>query len=315
MTLARLETITAASSFALIFVMGLLRQVLLHLGMEQKAVDTFTQIGVLALFFIFGFSCIGLLIHVFVVLQTKAGNSAAPMVRFMATHETGVTIGFWCFLGLGLVIALPFALQDMIGFKMPIGGSKGVLVADIGMTIAEVRKSSTVKIKDDVSADRDGSTRIVEQKVFDYKVGTSAVHFPESRYYWIETGKKNDPKIVALNIGITPRKMPMPELKVFQHRLQTDLFNDGWIPGHYVAQTEETVHRWSGERTTGDGRFWLRGDTVLIFETNRMDEQKRDEPPGSGEYILYLDLRPKKDQMNSKGTEPKMVFEPSAWKR
>jgi hypothetical protein len=68
-----------------------------------------------------------------------------------------------------LVFALPFALQDMIGLKMPIGGSKGVLVADIGMTLAEVRSQSTVKIKDEVSHNVDGSTRVVEQKVFDYK--------------------------------------------------------------------------------------------------------------------------------------------------
>jgi len=317
MTLAKLETIAAASSFVLIFVMGLLRQVLLRSGMDQRTADTFTQLGVLALFFVFAFSCIGLMIHVFVVLQVKAGNSAAPMVRFMATHETGVTIGFWCFLGLGLVIALPFALHDMVGldFKMPVGRSKGVLVADIGMTLAEVRSQSTIKIKENVSYNVDGSTRLVEEKVFDYKVGTSAVHFPQSRYYWIETGKKNDPKIVSLNIGITPNKMPMPQLKEFQHRLQSELSNDGWIPGHYVAESEETVRMWGGKRTTGDGRYWLRGDTVLIFETNRMDEQKRDEPPESGEFILYLDLRPKKDQISTRANEPKLVFEPSAWSK
>jgi hypothetical protein len=44
----------------------------------------------------------------------------------------------------------------------------------------------------------------------------------------------------------------------------------------------------------------------LIFETTRMDEEKRGEPPGSGEYILYIHLRPKSG-------EPKLVFERSAW--
>lgn len=37
-----------------------------------------------------------------------------------------------------------------------------------------------------------------------------------------------------------------------------------------------------------------------------MDEEKRDEPPGSGQYILYIDLRPKSDHDD-------LVFERSAW--
>ena len=63
---------------------------------------------------------------------------------------------------------------------------------------------------------------------------------------------------------------------------------------------------WSGKRTTGDGRYWSRGDTLLIFERNRMDERKYDEPPGSGQYIIYLYMRPK-------GGDRDLVFERSAW--
>jgi hypothetical protein len=68
------------------------------------------------------------------------------------------------------------------------------------------------------------------------------------------------------------------------------------------------VRLWSGKRTTGDGRYWTRGNTLLIFEVQRMDEEQRDEPPGSGEFILYLDLRPKDHDRD-------LVFEPSAWQR
>jgi hypothetical protein len=121
----------------------------------------------------------------------------------------------------------------------------------------------------------------------------------------METGK-GDTHIIALNIGITPRKMPKPDLEVFQHKLQGQLFADGWMPGHHLAKDEETVRMWSGSRTAGDGRYWAKGNTLLIFETNRMDEEKRGEPPGSGEYILYLDLR-------AKSAEPELVYERSAW--
>ena len=63
---------------------------------------------------------------------------------------------------------------------------------------------------------------------------------------------------------------------------------------------------WSGHRTTGDGDHWLKGNTVLTFETKRMDERKSDEPEGAGEYILDIDMRPK-------DPDKRLVFEPSAW--
>jgi len=110
----------------------------------------------------------------------------------------------------------------------------------------------------------------------------------------------------VLNIGITPRKIPKPELEAFQRGRQEQLLADGWMPGHYLAKSEETVRLLSGKRTAGDGRYWAKGNTLLIFEINRMDEEKRGEPPGSGEYILYIHLRPK-------GGDPDLVFERSAW--
>jgi hypothetical protein len=100
--------------------------------------------------------------------------------------------------------------------------------------------------------------------------------------------------------------MPKPDLEAFRHGVQAQLLADGWIPGHYIADSEKTVTLWAGKHTSGDGRYWLRRNTLLIIETNRMDDEKRDEPPGSGEFILYLDLRPKSD-------DPELVSESSAW--
>jgi hypothetical protein len=192
----------------------------------------------------------------------------------------------------------------MVGLQMPLPSSRGTLVADIGMTIDEVKQRSTFKIKEP-RVMGDGSRMGVADAVFEYRIGDSAVRFPQSRYYWLET-PKGDPHIHVLNIGITPRKMPRAELDEFQRKLQGELFADGWMPGHYLAKSEETVHLWSGKRTAGDGRYWTKGNTLLIFETNRMDEEKRDEPPGSGEFILNIALRPK-------GHDRELVFEPSAW--
>jgi hypothetical protein len=102
-------------------------------------------------------------------------------------------------------------LQDLVGLEMPIGSSKGELVADIGMTVEEVKHRSTLKLKDP-RVMGDGSRMGVEEAVFDYRIGNSAVRFPQSRYYWLETGK-GDPHIIVLSIGIAPRKMLKPETR------------------------------------------------------------------------------------------------------
>jgi hypothetical protein len=291
--LTKVEASAAILSFAMIFVSALVGR-----G------STFAKLAILFFFFIFGFACIGLMIHVFIVLQSRIGNAATPMVRLLSDHETGITFAFWGFLGLGTLIALPFALKDLVGFEIPIGRSNGVLMADIGMTIDEVKRRSTLKFKEPRLM-RDGSHMGVENTVFDFQIGDSAMRFPQSRYYWMET-PKGDTHITVLNIGITPRKMPKPELEGFRHKLQEQLFADGWMPGHILAKNEETIRMWSGSRTVGDGRYWAKRNTLLIFETNRMDEEKRGEAPGSGEYILYIELEPK-------SKKPELVYERSAW--
>jgi|SRR5690348_1899371 hypothetical protein len=302
--LPKLEAVAAVVSFLLIFCVGFIFHALIPAGLSEEKAGMLTRLSVLLLFFVFGFACIGLMIHVFILMQVKIGNAAAPMIRFLAQHETGVTVAFWCFLGLGVLIAMPFILVDMVGLKIPLAPSRGLLVADIGMTIDEARARSTLNFKEPRHMG-DGSWLGVADVVFDFQIVNSSVRFAQSRYYWMET-PKNDRHISTLNIGISPRKMPIPELDVFQHNLQQALFNEGWMPGHYVAQSEETVRLWSGKRTTGDGRYWARGETLLIFERNRMDERKYDEPPGSGEYIVYLHIMPK-------SRERRLVFERSAW--
>jgi len=153
---------------------------------------------------------------------------------------------------------------------------------------------------------QDSSRLGVEKMVFEFCVGDSGVCFPLSRYYWIQT-PRNDPHISVIHIGISPQKMSLSELDAFQHDAQSRLFAGGWMPGHYVADSEETVRMWGGKRTTQDGRFWLRNDTVLSFERKRMDDETPGEPPGSGEYIVDVHLQPKSEARD-------VVFEPSAWR-
>src|SRR3954449_10375570 len=135
-------------------------------------------------------------------------------------------------------------------FRLPLGASKGVLSANIGMTVDEVKKVSTIKMKEPRLMG-DGSRMGVEQMVFEFRIAGSSVRFPQSRYYWLET-PKNDPHVTVLNIGITPRKMFKPELEAFQYTAQKQLFDDGWMPGHYLAASKETVLLWGRHQTSGD---------------------------------------------------------------
>jgi hypothetical protein len=70
-------------------------------------------------------------ISLFVSLQVRMGNGSERTVRFLIDDENGLTFAFRGFPGLGVLVALQFVPQDMIGLQMAIGRSGGVLVADI----------------------------------------------------------------------------------------------------------------------------------------------------------------------------------------
>jgi hypothetical protein len=57
------------------------------------------------------------------------------------------------------------------------------------------------------------------ERQFDYQLGNSGLRFPKSRYYWLVTGRNGDPRLAALNIGITPEKLPRPGLDTFKQQL------------------------------------------------------------------------------------------------
>src|SRR5215475_11966820 len=102
--LAKFEIAVAVGGFVMIFLVGLLvRAAALILNIPEKTVDALTKTGIILCFCVFGFACIGLMLHVFVALQTRVGNGGQPMVRLLSDHMTGITLGLWAFLGLGTI--------------------------------------------------------------------------------------------------------------------------------------------------------------------------------------------------------------------
>jgi len=300
--LVKFELIAGAVAFGLIFVTGAVGKLAQMAGVDAKTAERGVYGSIFLFFCVFGFCAIGLMVHVFTVLQTGIGNGNTPMVRFLAQHETRVVLAAWGFLGVGALIAAPFVMWQTVGG--PALRSKGTLEADIGMTIAEVQQRSTVSMRAPTRMP-DGTDKLIQEMVFDYRIGTPPVQFPQSRYFWLQTARNG--RLVDVNIGITPEKLPRKEIDAFQLDAQRRLFGAGWMPGHLVADSEETVRMWGGKRTSQDGRYWLKNDTVLSFERSRVDEEQRDEPPGSGEFVVYLHLEPKSEARD-------IVFEPSAWK-
>ena len=268
-SLTRLEVVTACVSFAGIFVAAIVAHMLVLAGLPEATVQSTLAVVIMLLFCLFGFACIGLMIHVFVVLQGGIGNANQGMVSFLRQNERKVTFGAWIFLGIGALIAMPFALSDMGVQWKPALKAKGVLVADIGMTLEEVQQRSSIKLATPVPDQSSGEKYCIGEVVFDYQLGNSGLRFPKSRYYWLVTGRNGDPRLAALNIGIMPEKLPRPGLNMFKQQLQQRLKDDGWIPGHFVWNSKKQVEMNHGVTTSGEGRYWKKGVTVLILEEKR----------------------------------------------
>jgi hypothetical protein len=103
--LVKFEIVLATASLAFIFVAGAGGKVAVLASMQAATADLLARVAILLLFCIFGFSYIGLMLHVFIVLQVRIGNGEVPMIRFLSGHETGLTFAFWGFLGVGTLIA------------------------------------------------------------------------------------------------------------------------------------------------------------------------------------------------------------------
>lgn len=305
-SLTRAEVIAAIASFAGIFVAAIAAHLLVLAGLPENVVQNTLKLVVILLFCVFGFALIGLMIHAFVILQGSMGNANVGMVKFLRENERLVTFCAWGFLGLGVLIAIPAALLDsgMLQWT-PSLKSEGVLVADIGMTLEQVQKQSTLRLHQPFAVQNSGQTYCIAEAVFDYQLGDSGIRFPKSRYYWLITGQHGDPRLAALNIGVSPQKLTRLDFDRYVESVRHRLKAAGWIPGHFVWKTAEDIQLHSGATSTGDGRYWKRGGTLLILEQKRMDDaQSGENTTTAGQFILYLDLR----QLSA---EPTLVFDPN----
>jgi len=156
-----------------------------------------------------------------------------------------VVIGVWSVFVVGLAIAVPFAIKD--GFFGPAaatwldtlfaGTSRGVLVANVGMTIDEVRARSTLPVAEARRETLTGSANLIAEVVFDLQIGDTGTHFEGCRYYFMVTRPRGGVHLESMNVGISPRGHTRAEHDDEMRRTRERLAADGWAMGRLVYRT------------------------------------------------------------------------------
>lgn len=292
-------------TFAILAVTALVLVVLLAVANHTLNADqkNYYVIGLAAfLFLVFVYSLIPLFIALFVYLQGSVGNADLGPITWLRGHQKGVAIGFWTIFTLGMLIASPVMMRDMLGIG-PLapsgpGESQGRLVANIGMTLDEVRKRSTPQLPPARHQKLTGSSKIIGNATFEFEIADTGTHFGDCRYYWIETGNKGDQHVRNINVGISSRSATLAEIAEADKQVQAGLTEAGWAPGQFYYRTEEEQALHSGQKSSGYGWYWRKGNTILHLMHSRMDEPKTGEDSATaGLWIQYVDLWPRDDKI------------------
>ena len=276
----------------------LLAMLFAWLGRRAAALQLPAMLVFFTLFLVMGFSGLALMVRVFVAAQGRIGNASHPVVRFLAVHDTGVILGLFALCAAGLALAVPAAIGD--GFfgddakrwlaRVMRGGSTGVLVANVGMTLDDVRRRSTVKIPDGIRSP-DGTRTLIGETVFDFEIADTGMRFPEARYFFMTTRRGDDLRIESMNIGVSPEALERVAFDELRRRTQERFRADGWASGRFVYRTEAQRALHGGLTSSGEGSYWLKGAALVAFEPKRVDDEQRGEDPRTaGRWILALSI-------------------------
>ena len=298
--------ILTAGSIAALILLVVVGNILDTQGLvrNREAAATFMKLTAFALFLVLGFALMPLAMHLFIVAQGSIGNGGHGFVRFLREHERAVTFFMWGMFTAGLAIALPVMWRDFFNLPPPLGRSQGTVVANLGMTLADAAARSSASLAPAARESLTGSSKSVGQGLFDFEVAGTGLRFENCRYYWLETGSHDEQKIVHINIGISPRKLTRPTLAVERADIHQRLRAAGWSSGHYEYTRAKDITLHGGTRE-GDGRYWAKGDTLLVLNENRVDEEKTGEDrKNAGEFIEYIDLVSRHD-----GNYAKLIYD------
>src|SRR5579862_3256129 len=132
-----------------------------------------------------GFSAIPVMVHI-VLGGLPGGLGATHPVRRLGT----ITLwGIWALCAAGLIVALPAAIADGFFGSGPArevtrrleGPSRGTLVANVGMTLDEIKKRSSLPVTE--RAWYGGTREIIGDPIFDFHLASTTLTFARAHFY------------------------------------------------------------------------------------------------------------------------------------
>jgi hypothetical protein len=248
---------------------------------------------VLALLLGFAFSAVPVMVLLVTGFQGRIGGAGAVVAA--PRWQNIIVYVLWTLMALGSAIAIPaafyFGAFDDPGTPGGLGGpdpgaSKGTLVAKPGMTIAEMRRASSLPID---AGDRDAT--VSDGVVFDFVVAGTDIRFPRCRYYYVTTFSKDPEHIQGMSIGTSTGKVDRATLAGMDAALRLRLAADGWLAGHEEYRTEADQSLHAGATRGPEGDMWLKEGTILDIESKRMDDPLAGEDAATaGEWIQVISL-------------------------
>ena len=258
------------------------------------------------IFIVFAFSLIPTMLKAFIVGQGAIGNADKGPIKLIERHQLAVIYGIWGIWILGFAVALPTMIRS--GFFSDPGGTasstgttdsdseiakqiastpvQGTLVAAPGITIADMRSGSSLKIDPAV-----GLPVYAGGAIFNFRIAGTGIEFPRCRYYYLSTLTKDPSRIDSINVGTAQAKMTRAQLDEANANLSARLKADNWQTGHEVYRDAEDQQLHGGATRGPEGKLWLKGDTIVHIEERRLDDpQPGEDPATAGEWIQYVDL-------------------------
>ncbi len=306
----RTHALISGGLFALIIGMAIIGNALQASGVikHPEALQTPMKIIFFTLFIVFAFSLVPTMVKAFIAGQGTIGNADKGLIKLIERHQIAVIFGIWGIWILGSAVALPTMIRS--GFFTDLGGGtasspatttdsdaeiakqiastpvQGTLVAAPGMTIADIRTGSTLKIDPAV-----GLPVYAGGAIFNFRIPGTGIEFPRCRYYYISTLTRDPSRIESINVGTAQAKMTRAQLDAANADVRARLKADNWQTGHEVYRDAEDQQLHGGATRGPEGKLWLKFDTIVNIEERRLDDPKPGEDPATaGEWIQYVDL-------------------------
>jgi hypothetical protein len=192
-----------------------------------------------------------------------------PRTRRQLLVALGVLVGLAA-LGAGLLFVLYHrvpVVREAVDTLFP--GNRGDLVATVGMTVAEMRKASSVPMS--AGFTYDGTTSGVITPYFDWRVHGTSLHFRDCKVAGYGTDKSG--RIDQLQVSLSPRRLRWREVVEEMRGTRDQLVAAGFLPdaqGH-VMRDDLLLAQWLAREPPAqdvlatDAFTWRRGDLEFVF--------------------------------------------------